>query len=620
MKKLFTLILALAFGFGLKAQCPLSQAIDFTATDCHGTEVHLFDILDGGQYVLIDFFFVNCGPCQQATPKVVESYYAMGCNMHDVFYMEISDRDSDAACQTWCQNYGVEYPTISGPAGGSTICGSSMYNIPAFPTVILIAPDRSIVINDLWPINNAQTIITALEQHGLQQHDCNTPSYNPQVSITVDQVLETEVTATFTPNEDCASYGYMMATEAEIQEWMGIAGLDLPEYLWNYGMPGSGVISNTFGDLTPNTEYVIYAVPADIDGNLGEVVQEPVTTTPGGGDDIMPDFTATDIDGNEIHLYDILDAGQAVLINFFLTGDPFSEQPMQDVIEAYRLYGCNANDVFFMEISPNGHDDACQAWVDQFGVQYPTISRDGGGNQIAQDIPVGYYPTIMLIRPDHTFANRDIYPPTLEYIIDAMNAEGYEQHECPMTGELVMSTDTIYIDNQGCYIVPGEITITNMNSEAVQILEYTSEEFTLQCHEGDDPYGGDDIAGLFIAPLESIHVFVLAYPSEQDTIVFGTMRLITTIGEYVINIVYEEHVGVEESQTSIFSLFPNPANESVTIKGESLGTVRIYNALGQKVDEFETNGNELRINTTGYENGVYVVKAGNNTLRFVVRH
>ena len=620
MKKLITLILALAFGFGLKAQCPLTQAIDFTATDCHGTEVHLFDILDGGQYVLIDFFFVNCGPCQQATPKVVESYYAMGCNMHDVFYMEISDRDSDAACQTWCQNYGVEYPTISGPAGGSTICGSSMYNIPAFPTVILIAPDRSIVINDLWPINNAQTIITALEQHGLQQHDCNTPSYNPQVSITVDQVLETEVTATFTPNEDCASYAYMMATEAEIQEWMGIAGLDLPEYLWNYGMPGSGVISNTFGDLTPNTEYVIYAVPADIDGNLGEVVQEPVTTTPGGGTEIMPDFTATDIDGNTIHLYDILDAGQAVLINFFLTGDPFSEQPMQDVIEAYRLYGCNANDVFFMEISPNGHDDACQAWVDQFGVQYPTISRDGGGNQIAQDIPVGYYPTIMLIRPDHTFANRDIYPPTLEYIIDAMNAEGYEQHECPMTGELVMSTDTIYIDNQGCYIVPGEITITNMNSEAVQILEYTSEEFTLQCHEGDDPYGGDDIAGLFIAPLESIHVFVLAYPSEQDTIVFGTMRFITTIGEYVINIVYEEHVGVEESQTSIFSLFPNPANESVTIKGESLGTVRIYNALGQKVDEFETNGNELRINTTGYENGVYVVKAGNNTLRFVVRH
>ena len=90
MKKAFTLILALAFGFGLKAQCPYTEAIDFTATDCHCTEVHLFDILDGGQAVLIDFFFTTCGPCQQATPKVVESYYAMGCNMHDVYYMEIT--------------------------------------------------------------------------------------------------------------------------------------------------------------------------------------------------------------------------------------------------------------------------------------------------------------------------------------------------------------------------------------------------------------------------------------------------------------------------------------------------------------------------------------------------
>ena len=56
------------------------------------------------------------------------------------------------------------------------------------------------------------------------------------------------------------------------------------------------------------------------------------------------------------------------------------------------------------------------------------------------------------------------------------------------------------------------------------------------------------------------------------------------------------------------------------MKGENLGVVRVYNALGQKVGEFEANGSELRINTAGYENGIYVVKAGNNTLRFVVKH
>ena len=175
MKKIFTFIFAIALSFNMMAQCPLTTAVDFTATDCHGTEVHLFDILDGGQYVLMDFFFTTCGPCQQATPKVVESYYAMGCNMYDVFYIEVSVSDGDAACQTWANTYGVEYPTISTAGGGATIC-NSLYQIGQYPTVILIAPDRSILIQDLWPINNAQTIITALGNYGLQQHDCTAPA------------------------------------------------------------------------------------------------------------------------------------------------------------------------------------------------------------------------------------------------------------------------------------------------------------------------------------------------------------------------------------------------------------------------------------------------------------
>ena len=170
MKKIFTFLFAIALSIGVSAQCPLTKAVNFTATDIHGTEIHLFDILDGGQYVLIDFFFTTCVPCQQITPKMVESYYAMGCNMHDVFYMEIAFGDSDANCLKWVEKYGVEYPTISGVAGGTAIC--NQYGLEAFPTVILIAPDRSIVIQDLYPIPSAQTVISELEKHGLQQYEC----------------------------------------------------------------------------------------------------------------------------------------------------------------------------------------------------------------------------------------------------------------------------------------------------------------------------------------------------------------------------------------------------------------------------------------------------------------
>ena len=609
MKKLITFILALAFGFGLKAQCPLTQAVDFTATDVHGTEVHLFDILDGGQYVLIDFFFTTCGPCQQATPKVVESYYAMGCNMHDVFYMEIATGDSDAACLNWVNTYGVEYPTISGQAGGTGIC--SQYQIGAYPTLIVIAPDRSIVINDLWPINNAQTVINALEQLGLQQHDCNAPSYDPQVSITVDQVLETEVTATFTPNEDCASYAYMMATEAEIQEWMGIAGLDLPEYLWTYGIPGSGEMSNTFTDLTPDTEYVIYAVPADIDGNLGEVVQVPVTTTPSGSYEILPDFTGTDIDGNEIHIYDILDGGQWMLIHFFLVDDSYDFMPY--LTESYRLFGCNEHDVFYMEVTPNGYDDAARAWAEQYGVEYPTISRTGGANTFVQDIPVGFYPTVMLINPNHEIVVRDIYPITdTQTIVDALMGEGIEQHPC-YDETLTFSIDTVYVEAMELEW----ITVYNNTAEDAIITHVQSSDLMFT-FDGEELFYAHDLPEFTIPQGESMELGlyldeIAKYITTEEITLSGNLPDASFVA--VVN-----HPESTDENTTHFAVFPNPANDFVTLKGESLGTVRVYNAIGQKVDEFKANGSELRINTTGYENGVYVVKAGEQTMRFVVRH
>ena len=509
MKKAILLFFALVLGMGLKAQTNLTQAVDFTATDIHGTEVNLFSLLDGGQYVLIDFFFANCGPCQQATPKIVESYSLFGCNMHDVYYIEISDRDNETVCTNWVNNYGVEYPTICGPAGGNTI--TNQYHINAWPTVILIAPDHSIVIQDLYPIPNTQAVVTALENKGVTQHDCTPPvSYDPQVSISVDLVTEDEVDVTFTPNADCATYYYTLATEFEIQQWVGSTGLSIAEYLQSYGFPGDDVIQHSFTQLTPNTEYGIYAVPEDPDGNLHEVVQELVTTTSSTGGDTIVNFSGVTLDGDTLHLYDILDGGQAVLINFFLTDDPYSMSPMPYLTESYELFGCNQNDVFFMEITPLGNNNACQNWVESYNVKYPTISREGGGNGIAQAIPVGFYPTVMIIRPDHTISYRDLYPlESTQTIVDALESEGYEQHDC--------------------------------------------------------------------------------------------------------------NTGVTE-ETKTLCVYPNPANENVILKGENLGLVRIYNALGQEVDVFEAHATEVSINTACYEDGIYLIKVNDQTMRLVVKH
>lgn len=67
-----------------------------------------------------------------------------------------------------------------------------------------------------------------------------------------------------------------------------------------------------------------------------------------------------------------------MFINFFLYGDEYSEAPMADIVESYRLYGCNQHDVFYMEITANGHNDECLAWVNGSELRINTAHYENG--------------------------------------------------------------------------------------------------------------------------------------------------------------------------------------------------------------------------------------------------
>lgn len=176
MKKFITFIFALMLSLNVKAQTSLTEAVDFTAVECYGQDtINLFEILDRGQYVLIDFYFYNCDPCYKACPHVVDAYKALGCNKHDVFFMEITHSDDDEICQWWAEKHGVEYPTISKTAGGFDIVKT--YGIPSFPTFVLIAPDRQILLNDIDCFEiidyGYQVIVDALAPFGIEEHSCD---------------------------------------------------------------------------------------------------------------------------------------------------------------------------------------------------------------------------------------------------------------------------------------------------------------------------------------------------------------------------------------------------------------------------------------------------------------
>lgn len=174
---LFFLLAIMIGGANVMGQTPLEEAVDFETTDINENSVHLFELLeDQNKFVVIDFFFASCGPCQNSAPYVNEAFEYFGCGDFDVEFISISDRDSDAVCHEFDETYGVTYTTISGIEGNGAEIVSN-YQIQAFPTIILIDPEGNIVEQDIYPIVNEYSVINPLESYGIIQSTCLTHIY-----------------------------------------------------------------------------------------------------------------------------------------------------------------------------------------------------------------------------------------------------------------------------------------------------------------------------------------------------------------------------------------------------------------------------------------------------------
>lgn len=150
MRFYFTIILSVAFMFNSVAQVPLSSAPDFTVKDVNGALHHLYEYLDAGNLVVIDFFTTNCGPCQTYASEISASFEHFGCNYSNVIYLGINWGSDNETVRQFDEMWGAHYPSVSGLQGGGNGV-VELYEVQSYPTVILIAPDRSILNNHIWP-------------------------------------------------------------------------------------------------------------------------------------------------------------------------------------------------------------------------------------------------------------------------------------------------------------------------------------------------------------------------------------------------------------------------------------------------------------------------------------
>jgi len=180
MKKLVLFLFTAVAGLNLNAQVTnytVGQTVaDFTVTDTDGVTRSLYSITAGGQYVMLDFFFDTCPPCQATQPFYNELHETYGCNAGQLFVMSINNgTDSDAEVIAFENTYGGTFehsPAVSSQGGGGTV--TSQFGISAFPTYCLIGPDNKLVNADIWPISNMSTFVAAFPANsGIQPMACS---------------------------------------------------------------------------------------------------------------------------------------------------------------------------------------------------------------------------------------------------------------------------------------------------------------------------------------------------------------------------------------------------------------------------------------------------------------
>ena len=298
MKKLLSILIALMFSLGLNAQTELTQAPDFTTTDYFGNEINLYEILEGGQHVLLHFNTRTNEATPEVTPPLVEAYKKLGCNQHDVFFIGVVPNGTSNITKKYVEEYGIEFPMIhntdesNGMEGDAFDITRVLYQVWEYPTTLLIAPDKSIALQDISPMKEASDIISALTPFGIKEYECgndeeeNPEEQTPMVEITVTDVTTTTVDVSFTPAGECASYYILLDTEASMEQWTMVFGVSLEQLIEEWSIERQGPSTHLWNELIPNTEYTVFVLSKDIEGENIQIDRQKVTTEVLGGNGV----------------------------------------------------------------------------------------------------------------------------------------------------------------------------------------------------------------------------------------------------------------------------------------------------------------------------------------------
>lgn len=189
MKKFYLLVLfSWLLSYESKALMPLpngSTAPDWTMTDINGVSHHLYDYLNAGKTVFLDFSATWCGPCwnyhnSHALKDLYEQYGPGGTNEVMVIFIE-ADGSTSRDCL-----YGLS--TCVGGTQGNWVAGTpypiiddasqdGAYNITYFPTIYGICPGKKIYELGQVPTSQLYEFVGTCRNVSYATSSTNIPCY-----------------------------------------------------------------------------------------------------------------------------------------------------------------------------------------------------------------------------------------------------------------------------------------------------------------------------------------------------------------------------------------------------------------------------------------------------------
>ena len=160
--------------------------------------------------------------------------------------------------------------------------------------------------------------------------------------------------------------------------------------------------------------------------------------------------------------------------------------------------------------------------------------------------------------------------------------------------------------------VTGNATYTATFSQGV--VTYYSVNLICNSSEGSVEGGGFYPAGSTIT-IQAIPNEGYFFEKWSDESTRNPRQI--TVNSDITLAAFFQGTGVDEGELNPMTLYPNPAKESIRILGiEANSTIEIYNSLGMLV-KVVSAGPDQEIGIRDLSSGLYLVRCGNRTLRFV---